>query len=77
MGQWETNVKKIKGLLTENGMTYADLANHLGISLPSVQNKLDGKYDFKASEIITTANILGESPIIFFTQQFNENQNNI
>ena len=75
MAKWETNVKKIKGFLRDNGMTYADLAGHLGLSEPSIQNKLDGKTEFKASEMVATANLLGESPLIFFTPEFNENLN--
>lgn len=71
MAKWEMTVNEIKGCLVSKGLTYADLANHLGITRISVQNKLDGKTEFKANEIIATANLLEKSPLIFFTQNVN------
>lgn len=50
------NIKKIKGLMAENGHTQKDLANILGISECTVKNKLLGKSDFKFSEVVLIAN---------------------
>ena len=44
---------KIRSIMIQNGLkgTIRELANVLGISEPSVVNKLSGKEDFKVKEI--------------------------
>lgn len=43
--------EKVKGLMAENGLKQIDIAVELGISLVALQNKLNGKTDFKLDEI--------------------------
>jgi transcriptional regulator with XRE-family HTH domain len=41
---------KLKGLLTERGLTYRGVASLLGISITSVGQKINGTSDFLLSE---------------------------
>lgn len=43
--------EKVKGLMAENGLKQIDVAVELGISLVALQQKLNGKTDFKLDEI--------------------------
>lgn len=43
---------KIKGLMAEHGLTQRDLATFLGVSLVSINLKINGKSEFKTSELI-------------------------
>lgn len=42
---------KLKGFLTERGLTYKDIASLLGISVTSVGAKINGSSDFLLSEV--------------------------
>ncbi len=42
---------KFKGWLRENGLTYSDLANLLGLNESTVSFKINGQSDFYLSEI--------------------------
>ena len=42
---------KVKGLMAENGHTQAVIAEMLGITTYALRLKLQGKYEFKASEL--------------------------
>ncbi len=43
--------EKVKGLMAENGLKQIDIAVELNISIVALQNKLNGKTDFKLDEI--------------------------
>jgi len=47
----EFSKEKVKGLMAENGLKQIDIAVELGISLVALQQKLNGKTDFKLDEI--------------------------
>ena len=47
----EFSKEKVKGLMAENGLKQIDIAVDLNISLLALQNKLNGKTDFKLDEI--------------------------
>lgn len=53
-----TNTNKLKGRLRENGMSQKDLANLMGLSVNTMNSKLNGKREFKVSEIDRICNIL-------------------
>ena len=42
---------KVRGLMAENKLNQIDIALELNISIASLQNKLNGKTEFKAEEI--------------------------
>lgn len=64
------NVRKLKGLMAENNHTQSDLSLILNISRTSVNNKLNGKVEFKPSEIVLIAKAYNVDPSIFFQQMF-------
>ena len=43
--------EKVKGLMAENGLKQIDIAVELNISIVALQQKLNGKTDFKLDEI--------------------------
>ena len=43
--------EKVKGLMAENGLKQIDIAVELHISIVALQQKLNGKTDFKLDEI--------------------------
>lgn len=43
--------QKLKGVMTEKSITYADFSRVLGISITAVNNKINGKSDFLLSEV--------------------------
>lgn len=47
----EFSKEKVKGLMAENSLKQIDIAVELGISLLALQNKLNGKTEFKLDEI--------------------------
>ena len=47
----EFTKEKVKGLMAENGLKQIDVALELNISLVALQQKLNGKSEFKAEEI--------------------------
>lgn len=53
------NFAKLKGRIVEMGMSRELLADKLGITRMSLNNKLNGKYDFKISEAGKLIEMLG------------------
>ena len=56
---------KVKGKLREKGMTYQDVADELGLSVVSVDNKINGKSDFLITEAVAVAKMLTTDIHIF------------
>lgn len=52
------NLNRIKGLLREKNLTQTDIANLIGCSVPTVNNKLNGKSKFDSDELKLIADIL-------------------
>lgn len=50
--------KKLKGLMTEKGFTQCKLAESLGITVQSLNAKLNGRSQFTLSEVVSIMNIL-------------------
>lgn len=66
----ELNLQKIKGRMTEKNITYIEMAGYLGITLQGLANKLNGRKDFKHSEltkVFTKLEITKEEISVFFT----------
>ena len=66
----ELNLQKIKGRMTEKQVTYQELADYLDITEQGLGNKLNGRTDFKHSEltkIFTKLEIKRDEIPIFFT----------
>lgn len=65
------NTNKIKGLLREKGLTQADIAKELGLSQPTVNQKLNNLRAMDLEEAEKISNILGidagEFATYFFT----------
>lgn len=47
----EFSKEKVRGLMAEKGLKQVDIAVELNISLVALQDKLNGRTDFKHSEI--------------------------
>ena len=47
----EFSKEKVRGLMAENRIKLVDLAIELNIDISTLQNKLNGKTEFKADEI--------------------------
>ena len=66
------NASELRAAISRRRRTYRSLAKSIGISEQALYNKLDGKSEFKASEIGTIAAELGLSPAetnyIFFSR---------
>ncbi len=54
-----TNTNKLKGKIVENGYTLTSFSKAMALSRASLCKKIDGKIDFKASEIEKTCVLLG------------------
>ncbi len=52
------NLMKIKGKMTEKGFTQRELAEILGISIQSLNKKLNGKVEFVISEATKLIEVL-------------------
>lgn len=57
-----TNNKRLRQKIDKSGLTITHLANKMSISRESLYNKLNGDTEFKASEIVSLATILGLTP---------------
>lgn len=57
---------KLKGLLCEKGVTYAQLGRLLGITATTVSQKINGYSDFYLSEIQKIKDLYGVSNDIFY-----------
>lgn len=53
------NSNKLKGKITELGLSIKDLAKEVGISEHSLRNKINGITPFKADEAFILAGLLG------------------
>lgn len=62
------NINKLKGVIREKGYSQKKLANEIGISLQSLNAKINGRADLTLSEVINIIQILNiENPKeIFF-----------
>ena len=69
--KWKFDEKKVKGAMAEMGMNQNDVANEIGLAMPTVNLKLNGKREFTASEICRLASALDKSPSYFFAPQLN------
>lgn len=58
---------KFKGWLRENGLTYKDIAELLGLSVATVSAKINGDSDFLLSEIQIIKKKYCLKDTIFFT----------
>lgn len=58
---------KFKGWLRENGLTYKDIAELIGNSVPTVNAKINGQSDFSLAEVNIIINKYGLDSAIFFT----------
>lgn len=47
----EFNSNKVRACIAEAGITQAKLAKYLGIALPTLNFKLNGKQEFKVGEV--------------------------
>lgn len=60
----EFSINKVKGLMAENGYKQIDMADKLNLSLIGFQTKLNGKTEFKVSEVKELARIFNVEFII-------------
>lgn len=61
--------RKLRGRLTEMGMTQKNLADALGITVQTLSAKINGHRDFKLPEVRTVCTVLNIAPsdiAIFF-----------
>ena len=68
-----TDTQKLKAKIVESGLTQAKVANKLGISVTSFNNKLLNRSSFKASEMFCLCELLNirkdeDAKSIFFAQ---------
>ena len=54
------DLEKINGRIKTRKLSTAKIALHLGISRMSLYNKLNGRYEFKPSELDKLSNLLGK-----------------
>ena len=52
-------LEKLKGLLVEHKKTYADLAELLGVSIMTINSKMNGKIQFDVAEATMISDYLG------------------
>ena len=67
----QQGLRKLKGLLTERGITYKELATEIGIETATMSNKINGKAYFNLKEVEDICNSLDISALdvgrYFFT----------
>lgn len=70
------NLNKLKGKIVENGLTQQRLADEMGITIQSINAKLNNRRPFTIQEACLITQILNlDNPIeIFFTQTIPEMQ---
>ena len=52
--------KKLRNIIDKSGLKYTFIANQLGLrSAQSLQRKIDGRFDFKLSEVKMLIEVLG------------------
>lgn len=70
-----TNTKLLKAKIVELGFTQEQIAEKIGISYQSLCNKINNKYDFKASEIQALCDLLSikDKDKYFFCIKYSQN----
>ena len=67
-----TDTTLLQAAISKSGVTITWLAHELGISREGLYNKINGKTEFKASEVVTLTKLLRLKPAerdrIFFAQ---------
>ena len=58
---------KVKGYLVEHGIKQKDVAKLLGMTVTTVNNKLNGIGDFSMEQVRIMCNTLGIESELFFT----------
>lgn len=65
-----TNVNKLKGRIAEKGYTLSSLSTAIDLSRPCLRGRINGKSDFKVSEIEKICTVLdiprSEIDVYFF-----------
>lgn len=59
------NVQKLKGLMAENNHTQGYVAKYLKLSADGLRRKMQGKSDFKVTEVLALAKLYNVKPEIF------------
>jgi transcriptional regulator with XRE-family HTH domain len=70
------NIQKVLELMGGQKMTQETLASKLNVSIITVRSKLNGKTEFKASEIIKLSDIFNVDPSVFFTHRLSNKETN-
>ena len=52
---------ELKSELTRNELSFQNVADHLDVSLMTIQNKINGRTEFKPSEIVKLRDLLNLS----------------
>ena len=60
--------QKLKGVLRERGLTYADIAKILNVSETAISHKVNGRSDFYISQVRKIQNEYGFESEIFLAQ---------
>lgn len=70
-----TDITALNTFIKNSGMTITAIAEKAVIGRPTLYNKLDGKSEFTASEIVSLANVLHMTPeqrnAIFLSEKSN------
>lgn len=70
-----TDITALNTFIKNSGMTITAIAEKAAIGRPTLYNKLDGKSEFTASEIVSLANVLHMTPeqrnAIFLSEKLN------
>lgn len=70
-----TDITALNTFIKNSGMTITAIAEKAAIGRPTLYNKLDGKSEFTASEIVSLANVLHMTPeqrnAIFLSEKSN------
>lgn len=63
----------VGGYMRTSGKSMADVADYLGITPNALWMKLDGRTEFKLSEVLTLSSIIGITPdeLVGFTAESN------
>lgn len=68
-----TDIVALKQKMSDSGMTVVAISNKSGILRETLYNKLKGRGEFNASEMLSLSNVLGltndERVAIFFAQE--------
>ncbi len=74
----EIVLDKLSGLITEKLKSKREFAKQMNLSERTTYLKLQGKIDFKSSEILKACEILGindyDIPLYFFTKQVQKSE---